>query len=106
MRLNDLNKADLIWVINRMKMYCLGSHEYDRAMSDLQCEKEERNLREADKQAQIAHSERMKYCELLKPYDGVKIKDIPSDVLTKAGDALQRAQAADKKWLKLINIEN
>lgn len=95
MDLNDLTKADLVWLINRMKMYCCGSREYDRAMDDLMG-------KEMDRQAQIAHDARVAYCDLLKPYDGKRLIDIPLDVAKKADAAMRRAQAADRKWYKLM----
>ena len=43
--------------------------------------------------------------ELLKPYEGKKITDIPLDILKKADSALKRSRKADEKWIKLMSFE-
>lgn len=102
MNLNNLTKADLVWIIERMKQYDISGFHYDRAMADFKLNKNMECLKEADRQAQIAHDERVAYCDILKPYDGKRLIDIPLDVIEKADAAMKRAQAADRKWAKLM----
>jgi len=102
--LEKYSKADLIWIIRRMTP--LGdSWELMRAISDLECEKERQRLDEAEKIAKIAEEKRQAYIELLAPYDGKTIWDVPHEVLAKADKAIKEAEAADRKWNRLMGIK-
>lgn len=101
--LEKLPKSDLIWMINRMRQYDMG-YAYDRALSDLDCEREKRKLAEADKQVKIKHDALQRYVVLLKPYEGHPIIDIPIEVLQQADAALKTVRAADKRWAALVGL--
>lgn len=105
MNLDKMPKSDLIWIIKRMQVYQLGDIAFNRALDDLEYEKAERDLLEADKQIQVASDARKEYINLLKPYDGFPIVSIPTKVLEDAGNALKRAEEADKKWAKLSKFK-
>lgn len=104
MTLEQCSKTDLIWVINRMCMYSLGKRELNHALDDLAYEKEKARIDEANKYAQVAHEKRQAYINLLKPYDGMKFVDIPMLVLEKAAELQKQADAADRKWAKLLGV--
>lgn len=43
--------------------------------------------------------------ELIKPYDGKLIAEIPQQVLDQAAELLREAEAADKEWFRLSGIK-
>lgn len=106
--LNTCTKADLLWIINRILQRTAPlnqDYELLRALNDLAYEKERRQLDKADQYGQVAYQKRQEYSDLLRPYDGTPIKDIPQEVLEKAYALLEEAAAADKKFAKLIGLE-
>ena len=107
MKLANCTKDELIFIIDRLRHYTHLNAEYylERALNDLKHRKEIENLEKADKYAKIAHEKRKEYCELLKPYEGKKLADIPCDVLSKANRLIIEARKADEEWEKLIGTE-
>lgn len=105
MTLEQCSKADLLWIINRMCMYSLGKRELNRALDDLEYEKEKARIDEADKYARLADEKRKAYIDLLNPYVGMKWCDIPLSVLEKAAELQKQAEAADQKWAKLMRVD-
>lgn len=106
--LNTCTKADLLWIINRiLQRTAFFSQDYEllRALNDLAYEKEKQQLDKADQYGLLADRKRREYIDLLAPYDGMPIEDIPTDVLVKAHSLLDEAHAADKKLAKLIGLE-
>ena len=105
--LSQCSKADLLWVINRVKML-MGPSSADqyisRALNDLWYEKQKQRINEADGVAARASAKRNEYIDLMKPYDGKKIVDIPIDVLMRADALLKEARKLDEKWKKLMDF--
>ena len=104
MTLEQCSKADLIFIIKRMCMCSLGKRDLDRALADLEYEKEKAKIDEADEYAKLADKKRKAYIDLLHPYDGKKWCDIPMPVLEKAAELQRQAEAADRKWAKLMGV--
>lgn len=106
MRLSDCTKAELLWVINRMcKNSWDGEYKLNAALLDLSMKKKLAALAEAKRQADIAAKSRDKCIQLLTPYEGMRLSDIPTETLERAAAAVERAQEADKKWDKLMGIK-
>lgn len=106
--LNTCTKADLLWIINRiLQRTAPFNQDYEllRALNDLAYEKEKQQLDKADQYGQVAYQKRQEYADLLRPYDGKPIKDIPQEVLEKAYALLEEAAAADKMFAKLIGVD-
>ena len=82
--MEQCSKTDLLWIIDRMCMYSLGKRELNRALDDLDYEKEKTRIDEADKYAKLAHEKRQAYIDLLHPYVGMKWANIPMPVIKKA----------------------
>jgi hypothetical protein len=94
---NDLTKAELLQVV---EMLAFGANEYylDRALGRIEMQRNDahhercRKLIDEEKQHYAA------YFDLLRPYDGKPIKDIPQDVMNRALSELDKAQAAGREW--------
>lgn len=103
MTLNQCTKEELIFIINRMaRRHCYTDQqmkcEIDRHLSDVVYRRQETMLKEAENWCKISHDCRLKYIDVLAPYDGKKLIDIPVDVIKEAEMFLKDAQYADKKW--------
>ena len=106
MKLKDCTKAELIFVIKRLQLYSLSDGHYIQlALRDVEEEREARKLREAPAAVGSPESEKCRnISHLMRPYEGVPLKDIPEDVFTKADAVLQEARSADMKWRKLMGF--
>lgn len=106
MTLKDCTKDELIFIINRM---CWLDGEKDwhlqRALNDLSYKREQAKLDEAKELADYAAEKSRLYQEIMGPYDGVRITEIPSPVLKRAQAALKAADEANEKWMKLMDIK-
>lgn len=107
MTLSQCSKAELLWVINRIKML-MGMNSVElyinRALNDLWYEKQKRRINEAEAVAAMADAKRREYIDLLKPYEGKKIVDIPIDVINHADSLIKEARKLDERWKKLMTI--
>lgn len=105
MKLKDCTKEELIFVIERLQFYHLsGDYYVRRALCDVMEQREERKLEEARRLTDVRFQNLQQYNDLLGPYEGKSFADIPQDVLDRAGAALERYEAADRKWLQLMGI--
>ena len=102
MTLKQCTKAELLWVIDRACKHNLSDWAVKAALRDLELEKIRKSTDEADRLAQLAHDKRMEEIDLLKPYEGWLIKDIPLEVLEKAIKLQKQAEETDRKWEKLM----
>lgn len=107
MELKDCTKADLLWVIDRATKCSLGDIGYwiEQALCDLECKKEYDRIEKTKELLETSFKARQEYCDLLKPYEGEPILDVPLEVLKKADSALKRSREADKKYCKLMGIK-
>ena len=76
-----------------------------QALIALDYTKEVERIEEAEKIAKQSHKLRQEYIDLLSPFDGKPINEIPLDILEKASSAMKQAQRLDKKWSKLMGVE-
>lgn len=106
MKLKDCTKSELIWVIEQAERHSLSdiSHYIEMALNDLKYKRDMERIEKAKEQAEISNKAAMEYVEILKPYEGQKIIDIPIEVLEKADSALKRSSKANQKWAKLMGI--
>lgn len=105
MRLKDCTKEELIFVIERLQFYSLsGDYYVQRALRDVAEQREDRKLEETRRLTDVMLQNLQQYNELLGPYEGKSFADIPQDVMDRAVAALERYEAADKKWLKLMGF--
>ncbi len=105
MTLKDCTKEELIFIIKRLQFYSLSdSYFIDIALRDVEEERENKKLAEAKRLSDYSAQKRQECIDLLAPYEGKRILDIPDSVIKKADSAMKAAQAADKKWNNLMGI--
>lgn len=105
MKLSDCTKADLLWIIKQICKDELSDHRLQWALNDLEYEKERERLDRADQARQAASAASQRYIELMAPYDGASLTDVPKDVLQKADAAMAESRAANKQWAKLMGVK-
>ena len=105
MKLSDCTKADLLWIIKTMCKYDLSALSLQRALNDLEWEKERDRLARADQALQASSAAYQRYIELIKPYEGMPLTDVPMDVLKQADAAMAESRAANKQWAKLMGVK-
>ena len=103
MTLNQCTKEELIFIINKMALrHCFTKEqrqaEIDRQLSDVVYQRQQKLLEVADSWSKISTDNRQKYLEIIVPYEGRKLLDIPIDIIKQAESFLKAAQYADKKW--------
>lgn len=107
MKLTDCTKSELIWVIEQAGKLSLGDTEYyiNRALNDLQFQREMERIEKAEKLTEISRKATEEYVQLLKPYEGKAISEVPLDVLRKADLALKRSKEANEKYCRLMRVK-
>ncbi len=105
MILKDCTKEELIFVINKLQLYNLSNEHYIQlALRDVEAERDRRKFDEAKRLSDYSFQKRQEYIDLLTPYEGKRLVDIPASVLEKADVAIREAQKADCKWNKIMGI--
>lgn len=103
MKLKDCTKAELIFVIKRLQLYSLSDRHYIQlALRDVEAERDRRKFDEAKRLSNYSFQKRQEYIDLLAPYDGKRLVDIPDSVFNKASAAMREAEKADRKWNKIM----
>lgn len=100
-KLESLSKVDLIWLIRRMQQWPMGDSAYRHAVTDLECKKNMERINEADRLLGISIEANKQVADILRPYDGQRMVDIPLAVLEQADKCSKRAERAYKTYLKL-----
>lgn len=102
--LKDCTKAELMFIIKQFKFHCGSSGEYYliRALNDVDIQRQKKRCDAADRLSDFSYRKRQEYIELLSPYEGVPLSDIPLSTLKAAEAAMKKAQAADRKWASLM----
>lgn len=104
-KLRKLSKDELIWCILEMEKHNLGRPSIDMILCDLAYKQELDNIDRCAKLAEQAHEKRMAYNELIEPYVGKSLTEIPNQVFDRAVKLLREAEAADKEWFRLSGIK-
>ena len=105
MNLSDCTKADLLWIIKQICKDELSDHRLQWALNDLEYEKDRERLDRAEQALQTASAASQRYIELMKPYEGMPLIEVPMDVLKQADAALAESRAANKQWAKLMGVK-
>lgn len=105
MKLEDATKEELIYWIKRHSFKL--REELKDFESDILFYKIERILAQQEKLHKMYRETVAKYNELLKPFEGIPIGDVPQDILDKAiqlqekmNDLNRKSQKRQKEWEK------
>lgn len=100
---SDLTKAELLQVV---EMLAFGENKYylDRALGRIEMQRNdahhERCRKLIDEESQHCNN----YFDLLRPYEGKPIEDVPLGVLKQAQAEWAKARAAGQEWNRLNEI--
>lgn len=100
---NDLTKTELLQVV---EMLAETANEYylDRALGRIEMQRNDAHYARCRKLIDEEKQHYDAYFDLLKPYDGCRLMDIPLDVVKKAQAELDKARAAGQEWNRLNRI--
>lgn len=102
--IEKLTRADLVIVVQNLcaSMGPEGDIKLERAMAELEYQKERMRMLRAEEAAKRAAMARSRIVEILAPYDGMRFIDIPTEALTQAAEAEKEADAAEREWKKIM----
>lgn len=104
-KLQKLSKADLIWCILEYEKHNLGWPSVDAILADLKYKKTKENIDRCEKLAKQSHEKRLACNDMIAPYVGKPITEVPKPVFDRAVELLREAEAADKEWYRLSGIK-
>lgn len=101
---SDLTKAELLQVV---EMLTFGENKYylDRALGRIEMQRNDAHYARCRKLIDEERRHTEAYFELLRPYDGQSIANIPPDVANQAQAEWEKARSAGKEWDKLNGIK-
>ena len=106
MTLKQCTKEELIRIINYLQTRCENGEYYtDRALSDIQYEHQRKEIKEAERWAQISHDATMEFVRVMEPYDGLPPSEVPLCVLERARELIETQKRADKEFNRLMHID-
>ncbi len=103
MTLEQCTKSELIQIIKQINWLC-ESH-VKCALFDIEKQRMQKRFKEAEEYSRIATENLNKYIETLKPYEGKKVTDIPSNIILKAAKyekAYTEAQKKEEEIMKKV----
>lgn len=101
---SDLTKAELLQVVEMLAMET-GPYYLDRALGRIRLQRNDAHHERCVKLIDEEQKHYAAYFDLLRPYDGEPIKDIPQDVMNRALSELDKAQAAGQEWNRRNGIK-
>ena len=104
-KLQKLRKTDLIWCILEYEKHNLGWPSVDAILADLKYKKDIENIDRCEKLAKQSHEKRLAYNDLIAPYVGKSITEVPKPVFDRAVELLREAEAADEEWYRRSGIK-
>ena len=105
-RLKKCSKADLLVIIDRFRRHSLSSANWilEMAFADVAFEKEQRRLDMADSINQKIRSTDEKCAELLRPYEGRPIADVPIEITHQAAKLMAESRELNERWFRLMGV--
>lgn len=100
---SDLTKAELLQVVE-MLADATGEYYLDRALGRIERQRNDAHYEKCRKLIDEERKHAAAYFELLRPYDGQPMKNIPWAVAKKATIELEKAKAAGREWDRLSGI--
>lgn len=101
---SDLTKAELLQVV---EMLAETANEYylDRALGRIEMQRNDAHFEKCRKLIDEEQKHYAAYFDLLRPYEGKPISDVPPDVLEQAQAELDKARASGQKWNRRNGIK-
>ncbi len=100
---NDLTKAELLQVMEMLE--CTAEYYLDRALSQIERQRNDAHYERSRRLIDEERKHNNAYLEILRPYEGKHLIDIPPDVVKRAQAEWEKARAAGRKWDKLNGID-
>lgn len=103
-KLTGYTKDELIWIINYLtKVH--GDITLRQAIVKLKEKKENDQTEKAEAYLDLACKKKLEYLNLLAPYDGKPLIEIPCDIIFKADQLQKEALVAAQKYDALMQIK-
>ena len=101
---SDLTKAELLQVV---EMLAEAANEYylDRALGRIEMQRNDAHFERCRKLIDEEQKHYAAYFDLLRPYEGKPIVDVPQDVLEQAQAEFDKARAAGQEWNRRNGIK-
>lgn len=101
---SDLTKAELLQVV---EMLAFGANKYylDRALERIEMQRNDAHFERCRKLIDEERKHYAVYFDLLHPYEGKPIADVPPDVLKRAQAEFDKARAAGQEWNRRNGIK-
>ena len=101
---SNLTKAELLQVV---EMLAFGENKYylDRALGRIEMQRNDAHFERCRKLIDEERKHYAAYFDLLRPYEGKPIVDIPTDVFERAQTELDKARAAGQEWNRRNGIK-
>lgn len=100
MTLAQCTKAELIQIIKKTNY--LSDYRVKCALLDIEGQRTQKRFKESEKYFRKATENLNKYIEILKPYEGKKVIDIPSNIISKAAEYEKAYEKAQKKGEEIV----
>ena len=101
---SDLTKAELLQVVEMLAMET-GPYYLDRALGRIRLQRNDAHHERCAKLIDEEQKHYAAYFDLLRPYEGKPIKDIPLNVVKRAQAELDKARAAGQEWNRRNGIK-
>lgn len=101
---SDLTKAELLQVV---EILAFGANEYylDRALGRIEIQRNDAHFKKCRKLIDEERKHYAAYFDLLRPYEGKPIADVPPDVFKRAQAEFDKARAAGQEWNRRNGIK-
>jgi hypothetical protein len=100
---SDLTKAELLQVVE-MLAELAGEYYLDRSLGRIEMQRNDVHRERCQKLIDEENKHYAAYFALMKPYDKHPLKAVPLDIVKKAQNELEQAQAAGAEWNRLNGI--
>ena len=101
---SDLTKAELLQVVE-MLAEAAGEYYLDRILGRIEMQRNDAHYEKVRKLIDEELQHHNAYFELLRPYEGRPLADIPLEVVERAQVELDKARAAGREWDRLSGIK-
>lgn len=105
MTLKDCTKEELLTIIDRLMFFSPNAYHVDRILGDLESERNERKYDKAGALLKTIREKTQAYIDLIGPWEGKPVMQIPQSVLNKGAQLLSEKENAEREWAKLMGLK-